>query len=100
MNGFRVARKYIQQCSDEDLYGLLNVAKDDIEYEAVVITYFIECEIINRKEKRMKDIMKALRAFGVNGIVTTKEITTGRIAVYVDNDYFGIWDKIRKTFVD
>lgn len=100
MNGFRVARKYIEQCSDEDLYGLWEIAKDDIEYEAVVITHFIECEIEERKEKRMKEIMKVLRELGVIGNVTTKWITTDRIAVYINNEYFGIWDKIRKTFVD
>ena len=53
-----------------------------------------------RKEKRMKEIMKALRQLEVGGAVTTKQITTGRIAVYINNEYFGIWDTNRKTFVD
>lgn len=100
MNGFRVARKYIKQSTDADLKGLWELAKDDIEYEAVVITHLIECEMEERKETMMKEIMKAIRAFGVNGTVTIKEITTGRIAVYVNDEYFGIWDTNRKTFVD
>lgn len=100
MNGQRITRQYIERLNDEDLYGLWNVAKDDIEYEAVIITYLIECEMEERKEKRMKEIMKVLRELEVIGKVTTKWITTDRIAVYVDNEYFGIWDTIRKTFVD
>ena len=100
MNGFRVARKYIKQLSDKDLHGLWEVSKDDIEYEAVVITYLIECEMEERKEKMMKEIMKALRALDVSGIVTTKQMTHDRYVVYVDSNYFGIWDTNRKTFVD
>lgn len=100
MNGFRVARKYIEQLNDEDLYNLWELAKDDTEYESVIVTYLMECEIEERKEKRMKEIMKALRELGVGGIVTTKDIDFDRFAVYVDGEYFGIWDTNRKTFVD
>lgn len=49
MNGIRVARKYIEKLSDEDLQALWNLAKDDIEYEAVIITYLLECEMEERK---------------------------------------------------
>ena len=38
VNGQRITRQYIARLNDEDLYGLWNVAKDDIEYEAVIIT--------------------------------------------------------------
>lgn len=100
VNGFRVARKYIKQLNDEDLQGLWKLANNDIEYEAVIVTYLMECEMEERKEKRMKEIMKALRTLGVGGNVTTKSITTDRYAVYVDSEYFGIWDTNRKTFVD
>ena len=100
MNGFRVAHKYIKRCSDKDLQGLWELAKDDIEYEAVVVTHLIECEMEERKEKRMKEIMKGLRALGVNGMVTTKQLDFDRHAVYVDGEYFGIWDTKKKTFVD
>ena len=48
----------------------------------------------------MKEISKALKTLGVGGTVTTKEITFDRIAVYVDGEYFGIWDTTKKTFVD
>lgn len=100
VNGIRVARKYIERLNDEDLQKLLELAKAEIDYEAVIVTYLMECELEERKEKRMKEIMKALRELGAGGIVTTKEISTGRISVYVDGDYFGIWDTDRKTFVD
>ena len=48
----------------------------------------------------MDEIMKALKALDVTGIVSTKHITIDRIAVYVDGEYFGTWDTNRKTFVD
>lgn len=48
----------------------------------------------------MKELYKALNTLHVKGIVTTKQITTDRIAVFVDGEYFGIWDTHRKTFVD
>lgn len=49
MNGIRVARKYLERCTDEELQRLWELAKDDIEYEAVIITYLIECEMEKRK---------------------------------------------------
>lgn len=100
MNGLRVVRKYIKRCSDEELQALWELAKDDIEYESVVVTYLMECEMEERKERRMKEIMKGLRALGVSGYVTTKMMVFDRYAVYVDSDYFGIWDTEKKTFVD
>ena len=48
----------------------------------------------------MKEIMKALKELGVIGTVTTKEISTGRTSIYINGEYFGIWDTDRKTFVD
>lgn len=100
VNGFRVARKYIEQLSDEDLQALWELSKDDIEYEAVVVTHLMECEMEERKEKRMKEIMKELRTLGVGGIVTTYQINFDRYTVYVDAEYFGIWDTNSKTFID
>lgn len=49
MNGMRTVRKYIERSSDEDLQRLWELAKDDIEYEAVIITYLLECEMEKRK---------------------------------------------------
>lgn len=48
----------------------------------------------------MKELFEALVKLGTKGKVTTKQITTDRIAVYVNGEYFGIWDTNRKTFVD
>lgn len=50
MNGMRIARKYIERLSDEDLQEMWKLAKEDIEYEAVIITYLIECEMEKRKK--------------------------------------------------
>lgn len=49
MNGIRVARKYIERCSDEDLQALLELSQDDTDPEALVIIYLIKCEIEKRK---------------------------------------------------
>ena len=49
MNGIRIARKYIEQLSDEDLQAMWEIIKDDNEYEAVIVTYLIECEMEERK---------------------------------------------------
>ena len=48
----------------------------------------------------MKELKEALKKLNIKGKVTTKYIAIDRIAVYVDSEYFGIWDKVRKTFVD
>ena len=45
----------------------------------------------------MKELFTALVKLEV---ITTKQITTDRLAVYVNGEYFGIWDTNRKTFVD
>lgn len=50
MNGLRIARKYIERLKDEDLQAMWELAKDDIEYEAVIITYLLECEMEKRKK--------------------------------------------------
>ena len=46
------------------------------------------------------DLHSALDKLGVKGAITTHQIANDRIAVYLDGEYFGIWDTARKTFVD
>ena len=48
----------------------------------------------------MKEIKEALERLKVKGEIKIKPIAPDRYAVYIDNVYFGIWDSIRKTFVD
>ena len=49
----------------------------------------------------MNELFAALAALGVkDAAIIAHWITADRIAVYVDGEYFGIWDTIRKTFVD
>lgn len=46
---------------------------------------------------------RAVEALGVKGDVVMTDVTprdTGRIKVYVDEKYFGIYDTVRDTFVD
>ena len=45
----------------------------------------------------MKELFTALVKLEV---ITTKQITEDRIAVYIAGEYFGIWDTKKKTFVD
>lgn len=46
------------------------------------------------------EVRKALEALGVTGAVQLRQIAADRIEVTVDGSYFGIWDILRKTFVD
>lgn len=48
----------------------------------------------------INDIMNALKALGVKGTVTVEYIAPDRIKVEVNGEYFGIWDAVKKTFVD
>ena len=48
----------------------------------------------------INEIEKALNILGVTGTVHLRQIATDRIEVTVDGEYFGIWDVVRKTFVD
>ena len=55
----------------------------------------------NMKNKTTEDIIKALEILGVKGEITLHPpIDPLRIVVTVDGEYFGIWDVVRKTFVD
>ena len=46
------------------------------------------------------DLLAALRALGVSGHMTCHSIADWRVSVYIDDKPFGIWDAVRKTFVD
>lgn len=100
MNGQRLIRKHFKNISDKDLYGIYDAALKDDSNEAMVIRYLAISEIEYRMEKKMKEIMKALKELGVDGLATSQWVAPDRIAVYVDDEYFGIWDINRKTFVD
>jgi hypothetical protein len=48
-----------------------------------------------------EEIIKALKILGVQGEITLHApIDPLRIVVTVNGEYFGIWDVLRKTFVD
>ena len=48
-----------------------------------------------------EDIIKALKILGVKGkIALYPPIDPLRVVVTVNGEYFGIWDVLRKTFVD
>ena len=48
----------------------------------------------------MIELILALCTLGITGSVTVQYISEGRIKVHVNDEYFGIWDEARKTFVD
>ena len=48
----------------------------------------------------MIELIKALTALGITGNVRIKAIDKDRYSVYIDWEYFGIWDDRKKTFVD
>lgn len=48
-----------------------------------------------------EEILKALEILGVTGEVELRPpLDPLRIVVTVNGEYFGIWDVLRKTFVD
>ena len=48
-----------------------------------------------------EEIIAALEILGVQGeVIIHPPIDPLRIVVVVDGEYFGIWDVLRKTFVD
>lgn len=100
MNAERIIRKYLEKVTDIDLYGLHEAAKKDNSSEALVVRLIGESELAYRMEKKMKEIKKALDQLGVEGYATSKWAAGDRIAVYIYGEYFGIWDTVRKTFVD
>lgn len=53
------------------------------------------------RESISEEIINALKILGVSGEITLHPpIDPLRIVVTVNGEYFGIWDVIRKTFVD
>ena len=48
----------------------------------------------------MEEILEALKTLGVTGSVNIEHIAQDRIVVHVNGKCFGIWDTVRKTFVD
>ena len=56
-----------------------------------------------KKREQLKcelDVEKALKDLGKKGNFSIKSIVDDRVMVFVNDEYFGIWDVIRKTFVD
>ena len=51
-------------------------------------------------EKTIIELLKGLKALGIKGKASIEYITHDRIKVFVNGEYFGIWDVLRKTFVD
>lgn len=49
----------------------------------------------------MKEVLEALDKLGVKGgKIIIHWFTDDRAAVYIDDEYFAIWDAVKKTFVD
>lgn len=49
----------------------------------------------------INEIIIALKALGVNGEVSfSPNKYQDRIKVIVNGEYFGLWDMVKKTFVD
>ena len=49
MNEFRVARKYIEKLTDEELKEIHEASKKDESHEGMVIYYLTTCELERRK---------------------------------------------------
>ena len=58
---------------------------------------------MNRMKKAIDGVKEALDLLGVHGHVRIEEIAprdTSRLTVYVNDDYYGIYDTNKHTFVD
>jgi len=51
-------------------------------------------------DNAMKAMRKALRTLGVSGRVSVHEYDSFTVEVYVDDEYFGLWDCDKQTFVE
>lgn len=52
------------------------------------------------KNSTIDEILAALKTLGVEGKITLTPAAYNRIEVKINEEYFGIWDILRKTFVD
>lgn len=48
----------------------------------------------------MKEIKKALKKLGITGKVRTEKYDSFTVTVYVNNKKIGLWDTVKKTFVE
>ncbi|MBO5789554.1 MAG: hypothetical protein J6R40_00175 [Clostridia bacterium] len=49
----------------------------------------------------INEIAAALKILGISGRITLHPIVDlGRVEVAVNGKYFGVWDSVKKTFVD
>jgi hypothetical protein len=48
----------------------------------------------------LKEIKKALKNLGIIGKVTTQQHDGFTVTVYVGGKKFGLWDTVKKTFVE
>lgn len=52
-------------------------------------------------ESISEEIINALKNLGIHGRITLRPISDlDRIEVRVNGKYFGVWDSVKKTFVD
>jgi hypothetical protein len=47
-----------------------------------------------------EELKKALKELGITGIVTTELHDKWTLDVYVNNEWFGLWDTTKNTFVE
>ena len=49
----------------------------------------------------INEIRSALEILGIHGRITLRPIADlDRIEVSVNGEYFGVWDRVKKTFID
>jgi hypothetical protein len=48
----------------------------------------------------MEELKKVLEELGITGTVTTKQRDSWVVDVYVNDEWFGLWDSTKKTFVE
>lgn len=48
----------------------------------------------------MDEIKEALTQLGITGRISTEKYDSFTVTVYVDGKWLGLWDTVKKTFVE
>jgi hypothetical protein len=48
----------------------------------------------------LKEIKEALKKLGITGKIKIEKYDSFTVTVYVDGKKFGLWDTVKKTFVE
>lgn len=98
----KAKQRYREKCKRLvlEFYPTEAALTEHIEKQPKKQTYIKDLIRQDMTKRWRDDLLAGLRALGVSGHMTCHSISDWRVSVYIDDEYFGIWDTVRKTFVD